>query len=111
MALSIGSIVMHAQDVRRAAEFWSAALGYRAKPSNPDFLVPIDGVGPELHVDGGDRTHLDLLPMQASSLADEVGRLESLGAHRVEWDYPKDADFVVLSDPEGNLFCVVESSA
>jgi hypothetical protein len=32
-----------------------------------------------------------------------------LGAQRVEWTYPEDADFVVLADTEGNLFCVIAS--
>ncbi|MGH3367512.1 MAG: VOC family protein [Nocardioidaceae bacterium] len=32
----------------------------------------------------------------------EVERLISLGARRVEWGYPDDADFVVLADPEGS---------
>jgi hypothetical protein len=36
-----------------------------------------------------------------------VARLVSLGAKRVEWDYPEDADHVVLADTEGNLFCVI----
>ena len=36
-----------------------------------------------------------------------MDRLISLGARRVEWDYPEDADFVVLADPDGNLFCVI----
>ncbi|MFF3934361.1 VOC family protein, partial [Streptomyces hirsutus] len=30
---------------------------------------------------------------------------------RVDWDfYPDDADFVVLADPEGNRFCVIDTS-
>ncbi len=37
----------------------------------------------------------------------EVERLVALGATRVQWTYPDDADFVVLADTEGNLFCVV----
>jgi hypothetical protein len=37
----------------------------------------------------------------------EVERLVSLGAKRVDWNYPEDADFVVLADPDGNVFCVV----
>jgi hypothetical protein len=37
----------------------------------------------------------------------EVERLVSLGARVVEWDYPENADFVVLADPSGNLFCIV----
>jgi hypothetical protein len=28
----------------------------------------------------------------------------------VPWDYPADPDFVVLADPEGNRFCVVDAS-
>jgi len=36
-----------------------------------------------------------------------VGRLIALGAKRAEWTYPEDADFVVLADTEGNLFCVI----
>ena len=38
----------------------------------------------------------------------EVDRLIALGATRVDWDYPEDADFVVLADTEGNLFCVIK---
>ena len=36
-----------------------------------------------------------------------VEQLRTLGAQRVEWTYPEDADFVVLADTEGNLFCVI----
>jgi hypothetical protein len=28
----------------------------------------------------------------------------SLGAHRVDGEYPDDADSIVLADPDGNLF-------
>lgn len=31
----------------------------------------------------------------------------ALGAKRVYWTYPEGADFVVLADTEGNLFCVI----
>jgi Glyoxalase-like domain len=43
--------------------------------------------------------------------AAEVDRLLSLGATRVDWtDYPPGADFTVLADPEGNRFCVIDTS-
>ena len=36
-------------------------------------------------------------------------RLVGLGASRVEWErMPADADFVILADPEGNRFCVID---
>jgi catechol 2,3-dioxygenase-like lactoylglutathione lyase family enzyme len=41
----------------------------------------------------------------------EIERLLSLGAQRVDWDLsPEDPDFTVLADPEGNRFCVIDTS-
>jgi hypothetical protein len=37
----------------------------------------------------------------------EIARLLSLGARRYPWRYRPAADFVVLEDPDGNLFCVI----
>ena len=109
MAVSIGSIVWNVSDVGRAREFWTKALHYVPQADNPDFLAPKDGNGPRLHLDETDRTHLDLwVDRERSDAQSEVDRLISLGATRVDWDYPEDADFVVLADTEGNLFCVIE---
>ena len=41
---------------------------------------------------------------------DEVERLIGLGARRYDWRYPPNADYVVLEDPDGNLFCVCQVS-
>ena len=52
--------------------------------------------------------HLDLY---TDEQATEVDRLKGLGASEVEWDKrPHDADDVILADPEGNRFCVVDTS-
>ena len=104
----IGAIVLNVSDTARGATFWSQALGYQ-RGANPDFLLPPDPGGPRLHLDQTDRTHLDLWVDDDAEQRAEVERLESLGATRVEWDYPDDADFVVLADPDGNLFCVVDT--
>jgi hypothetical protein len=32
----------------------------------------------------------------------------SLGATYKEWRYEDDADYIVLNDPDGNPFCVVQ---
>ncbi len=108
MAVSIGSVVLNVSDVSRAAEFWRRALGYVPQPRNPDFLAPESGEGLRLHLDETDRTHLDLwVNREDCDQQSEVERLLSLGATRVDWNYPPDADFVVLADTEGNLFCVI----
>lgn len=99
---------MTVSDVGRAATFWKSALGYVEDSANPAFLRP-QGPGTRLHLDETDRMHLDLWADDADEQAAEVDRLIGLGAHRVEWEYPEDADFVVLADPEGNLFCVIDA--
>lgn len=37
------------------------------------------------------------------------GRLSFQGP--ADWPYPDDADFVVLRDPDGNEFCVIDHGA
>lgn len=88
----IGAVVLNVSDAGRAGTFWSRALGYQ-RGTNPDFLLPGAGGGPELHLDQTDRTHLELWASNASEQRAEVDRLQTLGATRVEWDYPDDADF------------------
>lgn len=106
----IGAIVLNVSDTRRATAFWSQALGYQPA-SNPDFLVPNEAGVPRLHLDEDDRTHLDLWAADEEEQLAEVERLLALGATRVEWGYPEGADFVVLADPDGNRFCVINASA
>lgn len=105
--LRLGAVVMKVSDVDRAAAFWSAALGYERDSRNPAFLVPDGALGTRVHLDDEDRTHLDLWADDEADQQAQVERLVSLGAHQVNWEYPDDADFVVLADPDGNLFCVI----
>ena len=114
--LRVGSIVLRVDDLERQTEFWEEALGYvRARVDSDDFvlLTPFDGVGPNLALDNvpstvqiPPRLHLDLY---TDDQAGEVERLKGIGATEVHWDKrPPDADYVILADPEGNRFCVVD---
>ena len=110
MGLRIGALVLNVRDVERASRFWTQALNYVPATSNELFLEPVAGSddAPELHLDTDDATHLDLWTVEADNVEAEVRRLVSLGATRAEdWELPADADFVVLRDPEGNVFCVI----
>ena len=120
--LTIGTIVLGADDVRRAVTFWGQALGYVPRDEVADtwtVLVPGGGrPGPGLSlalsqtpVQQHPRVHLDLYAGDAADQAAEVARLVALGAERVDWDlYPPGSDFVVLADTEGNRFCVIDTS-
>ncbi len=115
----VGSIVIRVDDLQRQAAFWAAALDYvpREEASDDDFVLlhPRDGIGPNVSLDQvrstvqvPPRIHLDLY---AEDQAGEVARLIALGATEVHWDKrPPDADYVILADPEGNRFCVVDAS-
>ncbi|UCH38322.1 MAG: VOC family protein [Candidatus Bathyarchaeota archaeon] len=51
--------------------------------------------------------HLDLY---TSNREGEVNRLIRIGATRHPQTYEPDDDFIVLEDPDGNLFCVVNKN-
>jgi catechol 2,3-dioxygenase-like lactoylglutathione lyase family enzyme len=117
--LRVGSIVIRVDDLDRQTAFWEAALGYARRPGDDpaagDFVLlhPTDGNGPNVSLDRvrselkiPPRIHLDLYTADQGG---EVERLIGLGATEVHWDRkPPDADYVILADPEGNRFCVVD---
>ncbi|WAC66745.1 VOC family protein [Agrococcus sp. SL85] len=116
--LTVGSIVIRVSDLERQLLFWSAALDYEPRlPLDDGFalLRPRAGHGPNVSLDAvpservlPPRVHLDLY---ADDQGGEVSRLEALGAQRVHWPKrPDDADYVIMEDPEGNRFCVVDAS-
>ena len=112
--LEIGAIVWGVRDLNRAINFWSEALNYKLK-REPDvdfaILIPKEGEGIQLPLnaavtsDKPKRHHIDLF---THDQINEVERLIKLGAIRVNWNYDAEADYVVLSDPDGNTFCVVQ---
>ncbi|WP_261512778.1 VOC family protein [Chryseobacterium paludis] len=115
MDLKILSIVWGVQDLDRAITFWCKALNYKLK-RNPDLdfaiLIPQNGQGMQLSLkltssEEPRRHHIDLI---TENQKEEVKRLLSIGAVKMQnWDYEQDADYVVLLDPEGNSFCVVQA--
>lgn len=120
--IRLGTVVLGAEDVDRAVRFWSQALDYAVVPfADADngftILVPPSGEGTrvalqrtKMPAEAHPRVHLDLVVEDAAEQAFEIERLVGLGATPVEWDsYPPDPDFVVLADPEGNRFCVVDA--
>jgi predicted enzyme related to lactoylglutathione lyase len=116
--LGIGSIVIRVDDLELQKQFWSQALDYVPRDGDSDdfvLLQPRDGEGPNVSLDRvasnvqvPPRIHLDLY---AEDQAGEVERLKGLGAKEVHWDKrPADADYVIMEDPEGNRFCVIDAA-
>ena len=121
--LSVGTVVVGVGDLQRAVTFWTQALNYVPKRDitiEDDFVILVPAAGDGAHValqvsetpfEQYPRVHLDLYAGDAADQAAEVERLVSLGATVVDWDrYPENPDFVVLADPDGKRFCVIDTS-
>lgn len=120
MTLRIQCACVDCADPFVVASFWQEALGWRRTHEEPDEIVleppagsPQDGVAPDLlflrvpdPTPGKNRLHLELRP---DDQAAEVERLLSLGARRVSVGQGDDVSWVVMGDPEGNVFCVLRA--
>jgi len=114
--MKIGSIVIRCYEFEKMLRFWQETLHYVPRePPTISWVVLRDpqGRGPNLSLDRVSdkrtgkrgRLHLDLYTNNSEA---EVERLVTLGATRYPWRYRPGQDFVVLEDPDGNLFCVVQ---
>jgi len=121
--LSIGVVVLGVGDVDRDAAFWCEALGYEIRTDGfggwaAVLTPPAGGAGTKIALQRNEtppqdhpRLHLDLHVSSAAEQTAEAERLMAIGAERVDWDsYPDDPDFIVLADPDGNRFCIVDLS-
>ena len=115
--MKIGSVVIDCNDFETMSTFWRGALRYVPRdPPESDWVVLRDPDNRNVNVSlqevpeksqGKNRLHFDLY---TDDLEAEVKRLLELGATRHPREAEPDEDFIVLEDPEGNLFCVVDKS-
>ena len=111
MVIRLASTVINCADLELMAGFWSQALHLTSSQADEDdFRVFRDDQGRRLSlqrartpVTARDQMHLDLI---TDDQAAEVERLTGLGARFVRHNSDPDDDYVVMTDPEGNEFCV-----
>jgi hypothetical protein len=113
MTAPITYIIIDCAAAKPLAGFWAVATGYRMGKATSSGMARLDhptGAGPSLifrEVDedkrGKNRIHLDL---EASDLDTEVSTLLGLGAAQLATHDEDGRRWAVLSDPEGNEFCV-----
>ncbi|MFB9908172.1 VOC family protein [Allokutzneria oryzae] len=116
MGLNIACITIDCADPAKLTGFWSEALDLTVAADLGEFvfLAPKDARGPTVGLQKvaevkaeKNRVHMDL---SADDRAAEVERLVGLGATvKGEFTVPG-LTWTVLTDPEGNEFCVSERS-
>ena len=99
--------------------FWQEALHYVTRepagngwailrdPDGRNTNVSLNQVQPSEKLTGRNWLHFDLYTNDQKG---EVARLLKIGATRHPQIYEPGEDFIVLEDPDGNLFCVVDTN-
>jgi catechol 2,3-dioxygenase-like lactoylglutathione lyase family enzyme len=115
--LKIGSIVIDCINFDAMLAFWQEALHYVPRePAKGGWVVLQDPErrNPNISLNqvskrlvGRNWLHFD---HYTSDKEGDVKRLLKLGATRHRQTYEPGDDFIVLEDPDGNLFCVVHKS-
>ena len=113
--LKIGSVVIDCLNFEKMYQFWKEALHYVVnKPPEDGWVILRDPLGKNTNVslnsvmarlEGRNWLHFDLYTKDQKK---EIDRLIRLGAKRHPQKYDTEDDFIVLEDPDGNLFCVID---
>ncbi|MFG1949147.1 VOC family protein [Nonomuraea sp. NPDC048826] len=122
MALRPVQVNIKAVDPSAVGRFWAEALGWSAySPGVSTYVGPAGGLVwpdpvavcidvvpvPEPKTATKNRVHLDLATTSAAHQAELVARLRALGATPAQVGQGN-VPWMVLADPEGNEFCVLE---
>jgi hypothetical protein len=115
-------MVIDATDPQKLAQFWAGALDWVVEEEDGADEVDVSPAGYQypdpvalplvfVPVSGSkaakNRVHIDLASQSAEHQASLVARLRDLGARPLDIGQG-DVPWVVLADPEGNEFCVLE---
>jgi len=117
MASNLIAVTFDANDPMGLARFWAGVLGWEIDDDDPDVvvLVPADDTGFEIDLlptlnqkSGQNQTHFDLTSTSLENQQETVAKALELGGRHIDIGQGDDEPHVVLADPEGNEFCVIE---
>ncbi|HYO33001.1 MAG TPA: VOC family protein [Nocardioidaceae bacterium] len=117
MTCNLVALCLDANDPRSLANFWAGVLGWEMGDDSDDAiaLLPSDDTGFRLRFlsthepkVGLNQAHFDLTSTSLDNQQQTVARAIGLGARHIDVGQSPDDEHVVLADPEGNEFCVIE---
>ncbi len=117
MTSRLDALCFDANDPGRLARFWADALHWEIhdEPPGEIGLVPTDDTRLRILFEpvpdkktGQNRNHLDLTTTSLDDQNETVRRLVELGARHIDIGQGPDEPHVVLVDPEGNEFCIID---
>jgi hypothetical protein len=111
------ALSVDANDPLRLARFWAGVLSWEMAEGSLDgiALLPREATGFRIRFlptqerkAGQNRIHVDLTSTSLEDQQQTVARSLRLGARHIDIGQRPDEPHVVLADPEGNEFCVIE---
>jgi predicted enzyme related to lactoylglutathione lyase len=118
MTCQLLAICFDANDPLRLARFWAGVLGWEMADDDPQdgkALLPSDDTGFRIRFRptqeqkaGQNQMHFDLTSTSLEDQERTVARSLGLGARHIDIGQRPEEGHVVLADPEGNEFCVIE---
>ncbi|MFE1752392.1 VOC family protein [Streptomyces anandii] len=117
MSSRLFAISFDAQQPERLARFWAGVLGLERTDDAYDGVALLSGNDAGYRLGfrpsparkaGQNRLHFDLTSSSPEDQQETVARALDLGARHTDVGQGPDASHVVLADPEGNEFCVIE---
>jgi predicted enzyme related to lactoylglutathione lyase len=109
----IGEIVIDVHNLTLCGQFWSKVLGVQIKSEDERYLVlnaQPDGPGLILQKvteqkRGKNRAHIDL---RVRDIDRALSQVKTLGGRKVQLVEDPQERFIVVADPEGNEFCLIQ---
>ena len=117
MTSQLIALCFDANDPFGLARFWSGVLGWEMTddPHDGVTLLPGDDTGFRIRFvytqeqkSGQNQMHFDLTSTSLEDQQQTVARSLGLGARHIDIGQRPEEGHVVLADPEGNEFCVIE---
>ena len=117
MACHLLALCVDANDPPHLARFWARVLGWEmaGDPQDGIALLPGDDTGFRIRFlptqeqkAGQNQMHFDLTSTSLGDQQQTVARSLGLGARHIDIGQRPEEGHVVLADPEGNEFCVIE---
>ncbi len=117
MTCQLLALCFDANDPPRLACFWAGVLGWQIAddPRGGIALLPSDDTGFQFRIlptqvqkSGLNQMHFHLTSTSLDEQQETVARSLGLGARHIDLGQRPEEGHVVLADPEGNEFCVIE---
>jgi catechol 2,3-dioxygenase-like lactoylglutathione lyase family enzyme len=117
MTAQLNGVIFHAHDPLRVARFWAGLLGRMLVDDQGGFYAPpVEDPGFNLGFYPSEdlkrsqnQIHFDLTSATPEQQQDTVDRALRLGGQHIDIGQDPGDGHVVLADPEGNEFCVIEA--